>query len=405
MPRPPALQDHGTGSRGRLSARRTLLSRAPSLGASLGLAIASLGVLHSAVAAEVTDIPPKWRGDIHLRYDGTFQQVGLEEDGLTFGLRNSIRHDVGLRGEVAVYDGVVITLGLPITASSRMFFPAARQMLYETLSGGGTYVGGPEITGPDRNFSGIEGVWLGAAFTPFNEAWRRSPPITARFDIAARTPSATMYSAARGVAPGGPALRLAGAFSSHLGATNPYLALDTVIELPGTTDVVSDSGATVASDLSVRGGHRVDARLGVELIATESRDAHSRVAIDLFMGFGYRGAATTASGFWLPSVLPATESVPVIRSEFLIVRGGGAVDVHINRWIGLRIGGEARAFTPHRIEHPYAVRTDGQSFEAAWTLGVVGRIRGKADTGVPLPLKRPVLPAPHAEVDGDSDGA
>jgi hypothetical protein len=63
----------------------------------------------------------------------------------------------------------------------------------------------------------------------------------------------------------------------------------------------------------------------------------------------------------------------------VIFKLGWGVDYDINKWVGLRTSVEGRYFTPHQLENIYAVRTSYDTFEVAWTIGVVGRIRTADD--------------------------
>lgn len=355
--------------------------------------IAALGTLaSSAHAAEITDLPPNLRADVHVAYQGAFQQAGLAEsspvDGtdLVYGVRNDLRHDLGLRAEFSPYTGVVITLGLPITASGQLSYPEARQMLFEPSDGIGSYRNGPELGSPPSfAYSGVQGVWIGAAFAPFSEDYARSLPITSRIDIGLRTgaPKQTLY-ASGGASPGGLAFRMAAAFSVRRGRANPYAAVDWVQEFAAVSPVGHDLTASTAVDeAEVKDPTRVDVKAGAELIALENDDRKSRVAVDVYATIGYRAFAQVASGYHLPSVLSTSRGRSVTTSEHLRFGGGAALDAHVNRWIGLRFGAEAAWRTPHRVESVYEVRTDAQTYDVGWSVALVGRVRTKKDAVVP----------------------
>jgi hypothetical protein len=345
-------------------------------------AILAALLVTSAPAAEVTDFPPNLRGDLHLGYAGEFQQAGLEEDNATYAIRNIVRHDLGIRMEFGAYKGVVVTLGLPITLQQRIAFPAAREMLYEPDTGEGSYVNGAAIEAPTYVSGGSQGLWLGTALIPFSNTYRRAFGVDTRIDLGVRTPGrkSTMYGPNRGGHPGGAALRFGIAASMPTGRTNPYASLTYVHELGAkAAQVVDNDGNVLAEDLPIRAASQLDALAGAEFILREQAEAHSRVALDLFVGFGYRSWTDRASGFYLPDVLDSSTSLTVTQSDYILVRGGLALDYHVNRWVGVRLGAEGRYFTPHTVEHLYDVRTDVQSFEVAWNLALVGRIRLKDD--------------------------
>lgn len=334
-----------------------------------------------SVAAEVTDLPPNLRGDIAVTYGGQFQQVGIAEDDLTLGIREWTQHDVTLGLTFTVYTGLAVTLSLPITASSDITYPSAREMLYEPVTGQGSYVNGLGLdTMPVSPSSGLQGAWIGLAGAPFRYDYAMSYPIDTRFDVSVRTPAPeqTRYGANRGASPGGAAVRLAGAFSVRRGPAEPYLKLAYTAELPADVAVTNLDGSD-GGTVTVQAASALDATVGAELIALHDADMHHRVAIDLHMGFGYRSPEEVATGFWLPSVLPASQGLSITRGEYLLIRGGAALDVSITKFVGLRLGAEGQWLSPHTIEHPYPASTDPQSWGITWTAGLVGRIRLKDD--------------------------
>lgn len=334
-----------------------------------------------ALAADVTELPPNLRGDVRLRYDGNFQQVGLEEEGEVVGLRNVLHNDLTIVGEFAVYEGIALHLGFPIGLARSITYPSAREMLYEPGSDSGSYLNGDRLDpAPQINSGGLAGVWIGLAASPFREEWSKGLPITMRFDFAVRTPSAsqTLYSEARGANPGGVATKLAAAFSVRKGFADPYVKLQWVHELPADVEVYAVDG-TRPGTIRVNEGAKVDMIFGSEFIAWENTEKNHRIAVDLRAGFGYRAPAERASGFYLPSVLDATKGISVTQSEYIEFLGGLALDVHLSKYFGFRLGGDGRYVTPHRVEHPYNVRTDGRSFGSTWYVELVGRVRTKRD--------------------------
>ncbi len=345
----------------------------------------------SAHAAEVTDLAPRFRGDVHLGYGGSFQQVGIAEpasDGTdtVWGIRNVWAHELALRGEVSVWDGVGITLGLPITIQQRIAFPAAREMFLEPTTEQGSYASGQPITVDPIVSGGLQGAWFGVALQPFSEDRQRadafSLPATLRVDLGVRTPNAkgTLYGNNRGAAPGGVGVRFALAASARRGATNPYFQLDYVAETKATIPTaVENDGTVIATDLTVKGANQLDVRMGSEFILKENAERASRAALYVDANVGWRGWQDQASGFWLPDVLEPPRNQTTTRSPYLRLGFGTGADVHINRYIGLRTGVEGRWITSHVIENLYAARTDPGSYEVGWTLDVVGRIRTGKD--------------------------
>lgn len=347
---------------------RTLLS------AVFGLAIAN-----TANAADPTDLPPNLRGDVGLGYSGSFHQAGLEERGAVYGIRNVQRHDLALRGAFTVYTGVAITVGLPVALRQSITYPSARQMLLDPVSGGGQYTNGaPLDPTPSIVGRGLDGFWVGVALAPFREDYASTLPITTRFDLAFRTPAASLYSEKRGVGSGGVGWHIGGAFSVERGAANPYVSLAWTGEVQNKVDVVSPDGVA-RGEQALQDPSHFDGVAGAELIAAQNKASGMRVAIDLHVAASYATWGSHASGFWLPSTLESSKSVPVTESEHISVGGGLAVKADFNKLLGLRLGADGEWSTPHRIEHPYAVYTDTQSFGVTWSAAIVGRIRTKDD--------------------------
>lgn len=347
----------------------------------------------SAAAAEVTDLPPKFRGDVHVAYNGDFQQVGIAETSpqgadLTYAVRNTTRHNLGFRLEGAVFTGVAVTLGLPIDIQQRIAWPTrdgvdgGREMLYEPTTGEGSFGNGQPFSPEPIISGGLQGVWLGVAAAPLSSSYSFGFPIDSRIDVGVRTPGgkSTMYGPNRGGSPGGAALRLAAAFSAEKGRANPYFSFEYIKEFKSTApQIVENDGTVIGTDVVVKGPDRLDARTGAEIVLSQKKGTDARVALDLYAGVGYRGWQSHPSGFWLPDVLPTTLGTTVVQDGYLVARGGGAIDAHLNKYIGLRLGAEGRFITPFRVESPYDAHTDLGGFEVGWNLSVVGRVRLKDD--------------------------
>jgi hypothetical protein len=328
-------------------------------------------------------MPPNLRGDVRVAYGGDFQQVGIEEGESTFGIRNTLRHDLGIRAEFGAYHGIAVTVGLPVNIQQQIRYPTAREMLYEPVLDTGSFRNGAELTAPPAfDSGGVAGIWLGAAFAPISTRYKRSLPLDTRFELAVRTPGRknTMYGPTRGGHPGGAALRIAAAFSARSRNVDPYITFNYTQEFDALVDsVVDNSGRTVATDITMRAPSVFDARAGAELILRDDPARWSLVTLDLYLGVGHRSWSDRASGFHLPDVLSTSQDISVTQSGHVVARGGAALRYEVNRWVGFRLGAEGRYITPHVIEHVYAARTDTQSYEVGWSLALVGRIRLKDD--------------------------
>lgn len=339
----------------------------------------------TASAAEVTEMPPGLRGDVEVDYDGTIRSYGLEQDGAEWGRQSLTRHDLRFGAEFAPTDGVAVGVAVPYTAAMRIAYTDARQMHFDPVAESGTYVEGePLASPPDIRASGGGGVWLGVAAAPFSERYRVGHLVSWRLDVAFRTPSSgkTLWTAqdgARGAANGGSAWLLGAAFSTDHGVASPYLDFRLIREGRVTVDVVDEAGTTWATGLTFRPASRFDVTGGVEIVSSENAAAGHAMAFDLFTGFGYRSWADVPSGLFLPDVLEASREIVVTTGEHLVARAGLGIVLDVNPWVGLRVAGEFRYATPHRLEHVYGVRTSADSTEVGIQATFEGRVRTPSD--------------------------
>lgn len=329
----------------------------------------------AASAAEVTEMPPGLRADLGIGYGGTFGFGGLEEADVIYAKTSLQRHDLGVRGEFAPVTGLALGFQVAMTPSYKLEFSEATTMTFDPVAGG-TYVGGEPIEDPVLvEAGGMEGIWLHAAFAPFSEAYTKLDQIvTWRLEVGFRPPSNQNFWVAdddgkRGIAPGGAGWRLSAAFSTDRGVASPYLRASSTLESRVTVDIPTLGEAEVdpASSLDLLGG--------VELVSSENDEKGTRFSFDLHAGFGYRSWADVPSGIFLPSVLDSSKTILVTQSEYLTGRAGLGAIVEMNQYVGFELGVEGQYQTPHRLEHPYAVRTSADTFAVAIMVGVDARIR------------------------------
>lgn len=335
-------------------------------------------------AAEVTEIPPAFRADLEVRYDGSFDFVSLDEADQTVGRGTRFRHDINLRTEFSPLTGIAVGLQFPITAAWAMNWSESKQMTFDPTTGSGTYLNAePTETNDGWKASGLQGVWLTAAFAPFSQSYGKEglkQTVDWRLDVAYRTGSKnvlwTNTDGKRGAAMGGGAWRLGAAFSTTRGASSPYLAMNAVLEGKAVDfDIVDDNGTTWAQGLPVDPPSTIDIVGGTEILSAQNQDIGYRFVVDMYVGFGYVSWGDVPSGLYLPSVLDVSREIPVTTSEYLRVKGGLATTVDFNKYIGMRLGAEGQYYTPHRLEHPYAVRTGLDTFGVNVTAELEGRIR------------------------------
>ena len=172
--------------------------------------------------------------------------------------------------------------------------------------------------------------------SPFSEQFLRLHRSTWRIDAAIRTPSPgrNLWTAAggtRGAAPGGSAIRLAGAFSTDREPAEPYVRAQWIREGGAAVTVVDEAGLTWATDLPIRPASTVDFVAGVELEAIDLPATGARFAFDLWFGAEYRTWEDVASGVYLPNVVDSARSIPVTTGDTLAGRTGPDPGLHHQR--------------------------------------------------------------------------
>ena len=320
-------------------------------------------------------MPPALRGDIELDYRGQFSFEGYEEGGERTSDARTFVHLMSGALEFAIIEGVALRAEMPYGIRS-IRHVGARRMSWDPATETGTYIGGrPLEEDPSFSGSGPTGLWLGTALAPFAERFQRNQQVTWRIDFAYRIPLGSTFwevddDGKRGAANGNHAIRFGAAFSTDNESTNPYMTLRYAQELRKAIDVATSSGPT---SIDVKPPAEFDARAGIELAAVTKETV--RVAFDVYLGFGYRSWSDIPSGVLLPSVLEASRGIAVTTGDYLRANAGLGLDIHIDKYAGLRLGGEFGYRTPRRLEHVYDVRTTLDSFHvgASGTLEI--RIR------------------------------
>lgn len=338
-----------------------------------------------AHSAEVTDLPPELGLVGRLSYGGSSLSGKLLEEGQQVARRRITRHDLALGAELAPLPWVSFSLELGLTPSLRYRYPEAREMIIEPLTGSGSYLAGePSLETPTVAASGISGLWLGIAANPLLAAGPSGDARSAwRLDAAVRTPSKkrNLWTApsrskgggSRGVAPGGTAFRLAGAFSRKLGIAEPWMRAVWVTENKVEVDIVDEQGNAWASDLPLQPASTVDLDFGGQFLAFSAAETGTKVAVNTWLGGGYRTWEDVASGVYLPNVLDGARRIPVTAGDSLEARAGLEVDVDVNEALALKTGAVVSWFLPFRPEHVYEVRTSPDTMRVGFTLTVEGR--------------------------------
>lgn len=350
-----------------------------------------------AMAAEATDMPLELQGTAGLTYGGYAEFGALMEDGENVGQRRVLRNDLFWNLEFAPIDGLALTVGIDQTAGVKYGYPNARAMLFEPVEGGGSYLLSEEEVPATVTGSGLNGVWIGTAFSPFNERFARGHKTTWRIDVAFRTgsPSKNLWVAKngkRGSAPGGTALRASGAVSQDLGTGNPWAKFDFVKENKFIADLVDENGDTWATGVTIQPASTMTVTGGVEIVSYDEDD--TRFAVDMFVGFGYRSWEDVSSGVYLPNVIDSGKTIPMTAGDQTFALAGIRADYHINEYVRARTGPDFRFHTPWVPEHAYDVVTRGAHIGVGWMFRIEGmaqanssaseEIEGAIDEGVEL---------------------
>ena len=330
-----------------------------------------------ALAQEATQFPAELQGVLGLSYGGMAEFGALEEDGTQISQRRIAQHDLDWKLEFAPAEGFAVVLGLDYTPALTYNYPGARPMLFEPVDGGGTYLLSDGQGDESVQASGVRGLWVGAALSPFNERYKRGQRSTWRLDAAYRTGSKeknlwVAKDGKRGAAPGGSALRLAGAASQDLGTGNPWASVNYIKENGFKADLVDESGTTWARNVQLQPASQVEVRAGVEVEALDDAEQQTRVAVDFWLGFGYNTWQDITSGVLLPNVLAGGREIAMTSSGYTYALGGISLDYQINEFVRARTGPDFRFHTPFFPEHAYNVVTSPDHLAVGWLLRIEG---------------------------------
>lgn len=329
-----------------------------------------LTLLATAPAATLTELPPWLRGDVTVawqydRLSGPLVERVVGADPVEVGERQVEEHRLEYAALFSVGPGVAVRLGLPHHAAQSVRFPTSSSMVYDPGTGTGTSIGTDSLAADaGASGSGLGGVRLGIAATPFSESFegrgnRVSWRIDAGFQVGDRSSFWTAEGGKRGAGPGAGALELASAFSTTAGTTEPYLQAVYVrrLEQEG-VKVVTPSGATGTGAVRPASTGRV--RVGAEVLAARGQDDGAGSArFDLHAGVDYRSWQEVPSGFLLPDVLAATEGTTVQEAERLEVGAGLGFFVQPHAVARLALRGDIGWSPAWRVESPYPIYTGG----------------------------------------------
>jgi hypothetical protein len=340
----------------------------------------------------VTEIPPWLRGDIALRY--SYDRLGghlsqhvpmqvddTESQDVEVGQRTLSDHVLNIEGAFSAGPGVAVTIGVPVHIRQSTWFGTSQTMVFDPASGSGTMIDTESVEFNDVDSgSGLEGVWVGLAGTPFSEAFtKRNNRATWKIAGALRTPNKHNFYTApdgkRGVGNGALGLRFDNAFSTTIGATQPYLSARYQSDGKSTVDVTDADGNVTAAGLELQGSRSAYIRFGAEFLAAKNLEADTNVRVDLHALVNYSSWSLVPSGVYLPSVLEVSDGLASQMSESMEFGGGLGFSFQPIRNFRIGFHGEAAYHMPQRIENPYPVYTAGDTFRATAGLDLSIRIR------------------------------
>ena len=340
-------------------------------------------LLLSARAAEVTDIPPRFRGDVEIGYRYDHQHSFLYEEAENVGGATAADHVLAYTGTFAVWDGIAAWVTLPHYASQQISYDDTNVMAFDPNDETGTMVGtDPDPSPPTVSGAGPGGVWIGVKGTPFSQTLfpRRGDRMTMLLEAGYRFADRTNFFTTsdeghRGGGPGGAAWRASAAFSTTHGSTDPYLKILYEHDLAIVQDVKDENGAVLATDATVNPADNLEALAGAQVRAYRNETSGSAVDLDFFVRVGYSTWQDVPSGIYLPSVVAPSAGQVVTQSDFLYGRGGIGVDWRVHEYVEWDVAGEAGTRTAYRLEYPYDVATGLDSFDYAITTSITIRLR------------------------------
>jgi hypothetical protein len=336
-----------------------------------------------AQAAEVTELPSRFRGDVAIGYRYDHEHSFLHERTEIVGSVTAEDHVLTYTGTFAPWDGVAVWVEVPQYASQQIAYSDTHVMMFDPNEETGTMVGTDEDPAPPTiSGAGPGGLWIGAKGTPFSQTLfpRRSDRITMLLELGYRFADRTNFFTTieeghRGGGPGGAAWRVGAAFSTTHRATDPYLKVTYEQNLAIVQDVKDETGAVLSSDARVDPADDLEALAGAQVRTFRNDASGAGLDLDFFLRVGYSTWQDVPSGIYLPSVVAPSYGQVVTQSDMLYARGGLGVDWRIFEYLEWDVAGEAGTRSAHRLEYPYDVATGVDSFDYAITTSITIRIR------------------------------
>ncbi len=325
---------------------------------------ALLTLLPSALAVEVTHIPPFLRGDVQVGYEFDLENTTLLEDGDQVGRMVQEQHRMRYAAVFGAAPGAAVFVELPSYIRDRVGFRDGREMVFEPTTEQGNLTGGAVLDPqPAYEGSGFGGTWIGARGTPISESLYEGHGFRATWllEFGYRFIDNTNFwvegedGRGRGGGPGGPATRWRTAFSAERGAARPYVQGMYQHEGWYQTDLYDSEGQVIGADAVITPRRTVDVLTGLEVTPYEDDVRGSSFSFDFRMGWEYHSPGEVPSGIYLPSVLSSTAGTVVTTSEYTSFKAGIGLYYRPFTYMKFDLYADAAYLTPYKIEHPYEV--------------------------------------------------
>ena len=319
----------------------------------------------TALAAEVTERPPQWRGDVGIAYEAVVVPDSLQEDGQIVGERRAVDHLITYSDDRM--DGLPATeLALPQQASSRIAFSNMNRMAYDPVLETGTMVGTGD--GRDQTVKGSVPAVCGfdsrAPPCPSPPCRSRRPDHLAHEPrLPVPRPDIILEYRRQRVYPASPAFEFASYWSTQNNRSEPYLGVTWTHRF----ETESDTHPGPVQDPST-----LDLTVGMEILlfddASFAEGLGTELALDLHATFGHQSWGDGVSGVQLANALPITRGRPVSQGETNSLWTGFDLRWRIARYVDWTVSHALGAPFGRTLEHPYAVvsATDGK---LGWKLG------------------------------------
>jgi hypothetical protein len=323
---------------------------------------------HTAIAANVTDLPPQWRGDLGVHYSTTVIPDTLIEANQTVGQRRAVDHTITYAAQFGFTDYLSMALALPQQAASRVAFTEMNKMAYDPISQTGTMIGADKVAPSETGGSGAGGLWMRVKGTPLSESTfsDRGDQITWLLGLGYQFKDETSRwnsSSTDGAGPASPAFEFTSLWSTKNRAAEPYVGV--VWTRRFSTPVDTGSGVVDVTDPSA-----LDLLVGMEILLYQDDNWANKLgtefALDLHATFGHATWGDGISGVEISNVLPMSDAKQVTTGETSSLWAGVDLRWRVVRYLDWTISSDFGGPLGRRLEHHYAISSESKM---AWKVG------------------------------------